>query len=315
MLRGNSKMSEYNRTPHPDISDPLEVRIRDVIKTIVYSTDFGINSLNQVKLIQKDYFTKALKNSDREGNIYADTQSVLERIAEVTNSKLVEGKDLLSNLPKGEPVFVAVNHFGINKLTTLTPDEIGLKTGDFQTSNGKPVKEIYPFTMYYAALEPVAKILNIGMSEAHLILPSKRLARLQEEAGLIVIPENKGEFQLITERTRALVNKHPNSLIIVFPEGETSGKRNQSHPYDLLPFHAGLWGIATELARDGLIIPVITAYQYWNPKTGFEVGVIAIDIPKSSDGREDIRNKAKIAHDKMQEALNRKLESRNITVT
>lgn len=301
-------MNEYIRTPHADISDPLEVRIRNVINGIVQSTNFGANSLSLVRSIQKKYLTEALNNLNQESKIYKYTQDVLDQISRATNSTLVEGKELLANITKGSPVFAAVNHFGINKLTTLTPEEIGLQEGELKTSNGKPVKEIYPFTMYYAALKPIAQILDVNMSEAHLVLPGNKLSKLQEEAGLIVIPQEKGEFRLITERTNDLIKKHPNSLMVIFPEGETSGKRNQSHPYDLLPFHAGLWGIATELAKNELVVPIITAYQYWNPEKGFEIGVVNVDIPNPNDSREEIKTKANVSQEKMQLALNRKLQ-------
>lgn len=300
----NAAQTNETRTPHADIHDPLEIRIRRIIRELVESNPFGVNAMTTARELQKAYFIKSLSNLDHPEEIYKDTQELLKTIASLTNSRIVEGMEILDKLPIEKPVFVVLNHFGINKLTTLPPKEVGLEQNEVETTSGKSVEEIYPFPMYYAAMQPVAEKLGVDLSEAHLKLPGQKLTALQEAAGLIVIPEEKGQFDVIKQRTLNLINAHPNVVMVIFPEGETSGKRTEAGPFDTVPFHKGVWGIATELAKDGLNIPVLTAYQYWNLENGFEIGIVNVDMPKSDTTKGEQEALAENSRRIMQRALN-----------
>lgn len=299
----NAAQTNETRTPHADIHDPLEIRIRRIIRELVESNPFGVNAMTTARELQKAYFIKSLSNLGHPEEIYKDTQELLKTIASLTNSRIVEGMEILDKLPIEKPVFVVLNHFGINKLTTLPPKEVGLEQNEVETTSGKSVEEIYPFPMYYAAMQPVAEKLGVDLSEAHLKLPGQKLTVLQEIAGLIVIPEEKGQFDIIKQRTFDVINVRQNVAMVIFPEGETSGKRIEAGPFDTVPFHSGVWGIATELIKEGLSVPVLTAYQYWNPKSGFEIGIVNIDILKSDTTREEQDSLAENSRKKMQQAL------------
>jgi hypothetical protein len=271
---------------------------------LVESNPFGANAMVAARELQKAYFIKSLSNLSHPEEIYQDTQELLKRIASLTNSKIVGGIEILDQLPTGKPVFIVLNHFGINKLTTLPPKEVGLEQDEVKTTSGKSIEEIYPFPMYYAAIQPVAEKLGLELSEAHLKLPGQKLIALQEAAGLIVIPEERGKFDLIKQRTLDVINAHPKIAMVIFPEGETSGKRTEAGPFDTVPFHKGIWGIATELAKNGLIVPVLTAYQYWNSESGFEIGAVNIDMPKLDTTKDEQKTLAAESRRKMQQALN-----------
>lgn len=299
----NTGKTNETRTPHASIHDPLEIRIRGIIRDLVESNHFGAKTITTVRELQKAYFIKSLSNLRHPEEVYMDTQELLREIASLTDSKIVEGMEILDRLPTGKPVFIVLNHFGINKLTTLSPTEIGLEQNEVETTSGKSIEEIYPFPMYYAAMWPVAEKLGIYLSEAHLKLPGKNLTTLQEAAGLIVIPEEKGQFDIIKRRTFNVVKTRQNVAMVIFPEGETSGKRTKAGPFDTVTFHSGVWGIATELIKEGLTVPVLTAYQYWNPKSGFEVGVVNIDMPKLDTTKDEQKVLAAESRTKMQQAL------------
>lgn len=292
------------RTPHADIRDPLEIRIRGIIRDLVESSPFGASVMTTIRKLQKSYFVWSLNNLDKPEKIYQNTQVLLGAISLASHSKITEGMELLNRLPKGKPVFVVLNHFGINKLTTLQPQEVGLEQNEVRTMDGVSAEEIYPFPMYYAAIHPVAEKMGVDLSEAHLKMPGQKLTALQEAAGLIVIPEEKGQFDLIKERTLHVISTRPNIAMVIFPEGETSGKRTEAGPFDTIEkFHSGVWGIATELAKNGLIVPVLTAYQYWDPKSGFEVGIVNIDTPKPDTTKDEQKELARNSRQKMQKAL------------
>lgn len=292
------------RTPHADIRDPLEIRIRGIIRDLVESDPFGAGAMAIIRKLQKSYFVWSLHNLDKPEKIYHNTQVLLGAISLATHSKITEGMELLDQLPSGKPVFVVLNHFGINKLTTLQPQELGLQPDEVKTINGVIAEEIYPFPMYYAAMHPIAEKLGVDLSEAHLKLPGQKLTALQKAAGLIVIPEETGQFDVIKQRTFDVINARPNTAMVIFPEGKTSGKSNQGGPFDTIEhFHSGVWGIATELAKDGLTVPVLTAYQYWNPESGFKVGVVNIDTPRPNTTKDEQKELARNSRQKMQQAL------------
>lgn len=304
----NAAQTNETRTPHADIHDPLEIRIRRIIRELVESNPFGVNAMTTARELQKAYFIKSLSNLGHPEEIYKDTQELLKTIASLTNSKIVEGMEILDKLPIEKPVFVVLNHFGINKLTTLPPKEVGLEQNEVETASGKSIEEIYPFPMYYAAIQPVADRLAVDLSEAHLKLPGQKLTALQGAAGLIVIPEETGQFDVIKQRTLHVVTAHPNVAMVIFPEGKTSGKSNQGGPFDTIKdFRSGVWAIATELAKDGLIVPVLTAYQYWNQDNGFEIGVVNIDNLQPNTTHDEQKELARLSRQKMQQALDLKM--------
>lgn len=301
----NTGKTNETRTPHASIHDPLEIRIRGIIRNLVESNHFGADTMAAVRELQKAYFVKSLSNLGHTEEIYLNTQELLRKISSLTNSKIVDGMEILDRLPTGKPVFIVLNHFGINKLTTLTPAEIGLKQNEVESTSGKSIEEIYPFPMYYAAIQPITEKLGVDLSEAHLKMPGQKLTALQEAAGLIVIPEETGQFELVKQRTLNVINAHPNTAMAIFPEGETSGKRTEAGPFDTIEkFRSGVWGISTELAKKGLLVPVLTAYQYWNPKNGFEVGVVDLDFPKLDTSKDEQKMLASKSRLKMQQALN-----------
>ncbi len=253
-------MEHKGRNPHPKKDDPLEQRIRRLIADEVYSTTLGSQMFAQVHSLQLDYFKNCLENLDDPNYIHDSTQDLLKRLVEVTNSKIVDGEDNLSFLKRRHPTFALVNHFSAYKLVTIQDKELELDVPESP--------EIYPFPIFFSSLVPVAQKLEDELYDAHLEIPGSIL-QIQEAAGLLVIPKNNDVFTDIRKRTRQLISQHPNSLIVIFPEGGTSGKRNMGGPYDLDRFHRGSLAIAQEL--DIQVIPIC---QYFNPNSGFELGIL-----------------------------------------
>lgn len=253
-------METQGRNPHPKKDDPLEQRIRGLIRQEVYSTPRGQQMFSQVDVLQRKYFRECLLRLNDTKYIHDTTQDLLRQLSEVTNSRIVEGEDHLAGLKRGSPAFAIVNHFSAYKLITMEDKELGL---DFPDD-----REIYPFPIFFSPVYPVAQRLGDNLYDAHLELPGS-LARIQEAAGLLVVPKDNGAFGSIRDRTEELIQRRPNSLTVIFPEGGTSGKRNMGGPYDLDRFHGGSFAIAEELG-----IPVIPVCQYFNPDSGFEIGIL-----------------------------------------
>jgi hypothetical protein len=252
-------MKNEGRTPHPRKDDLNEQRIREQIENEVYSTELGKKMFGQVYDLQVAYFKSSLGHLEDKNLIHDDTQKTLEAISIATNSQIVEGREVLENLPKHSPVMVVANHYGGFKLTMIEQEKIGLNVGT------EKIDDLPPFPLYYAAFKPAANILEDNLYDAHLELPEP-LLKIQEAAGLLVVPENNKAFPEIKRRTEEITKIHPNSMLVVFPEAGTSGKRNGGGPYNLDKFHSGSFAIAEELG-----LPLIPMAQYFNPQKGFEI--------------------------------------------
>lgn len=296
-----------DRKPHPSASDPLEVRIRGLIREQAYSTAEGMKMWGESRQIQQHFFQDVLSHLDDPSYIHDKTQETLRKLAGTTNAEIVNGEENARQIKT--PALVVLNHYSGYKLNSLKPE-------DLDTDFGK-MEELYPFPSFFASLVPVAQAVGegTGLYDAHLEYSTKEantsLRQVQEAAGLLVIPESNGGLSSTLASTRELLEEHPNSLLVVFPEGESSGKRNNGTPYDMMPFHSGAFVIAAELG-----IPILPAVQYFNPERGFEVSVLPPlkDIQtfaKDPNGRPTEESKvyyenlAELTHQKMQSELNK----------
>lgn len=289
------EMKDQIRNPHPRHDDPLEVRIRGLIRDQVYSTPLGREMFRKVDEAQLAYFRDSLAHLGDPDLIHDRTQALLKKIAEMTNAQIVYGKENLAKVPKGSPVFAEVNHFSGYKLTAIEQSDLGL--------NLPEIDEIFPYTLFYSSLVPVAEILGRKLYMAQLEMPEPLLT-VQKTAGLLLVPLEKGSFEVVLQRSKEHVDKYPNSVTVLFPEGGTSGKRNGGGPYDLEPFHSGSFAIAGKLG-----ITVLPITQFFNPNRGFEVAVFEPFKPDPKGGREYFDELANNTRKQMQAWLDTKKSS------
>lgn len=294
-----STIDNNGRKPHPSRNEPLEVRIRGLIEDQAYSTDLGRRMFGDARHILVDYFRESLANAGNPELIHDKTQEALKQLAGTTNARIVSGEDKLESLPKGAPIFALVNHYSGYKLMDIEQSDFGV---DFEGMD-----YVVPFPFFYSSLIPAAEKLGDNLYDAHLAMPDV-FGRIQEESGLLVIPTENNAYVDIKRKTKEIIDKTPNALIAIFPEGESSGKRNNGGPYDLVKFHGGSIAIAYELG-----IPVIPICQYFNPESGFEVGILDSirfdNVPESSDKdarKEYFAGKAEEARSKMQSWLDQR---------
>lgn len=239
--------------------DPLDQRIRQLIEDHVLSTPLGKQMMKDSHALQADYYKDSLSHSNDPSYIHRKNQELLAAIAKATNSRIIEGERFLDEVPSGKPIFAMVNHFSVYKLTSIEQEALGIKTDELD--------DIPPPQMHFAAVYPVAQKLGLNLYDAHLELPEPLLT-IQRAEGFIGVPRAKGQFEEIFKRTKEHIAQHPNSMTVIFPEGGTSGKANNGGPFDMLPFHKGTFIMAGQLG-----IPILPTAQYFNPETGFEIGV------------------------------------------
>ncbi len=251
--------------------DPKEIAIREKVRAAVLREDWARDAFATIRQQQIDYLKEAIANIQNETYVHDLTQAVLSNISKEVKSKVVEGEELLAEVPTGHPAIIVTNHFGAYKLLGISPKkDVGVDIPGYDA--------MYPYLMYFAALKPVAGKIGDNLYYASNDFPGV-FGDVHRKAGFIHVPpvaENK-TLDLI-EQNRMAISKRPNSAIVSFPEGTTSGKPSSRGPYDLEPFRTGAYVIAAELGM--YIVPVA---QYFNPEEGYELKVIQPFIPEKGE--------------------------------
>ncbi|HEY9584952.1 MAG TPA: hypothetical protein VJI33_05365 [Candidatus Paceibacterota bacterium] len=258
----------------PRQDDDREIAITRKIEGLVLQEQWAQNAFSKIRELQIDYMREALKHAEDSAWIYERTQKVLEKIAELSRSKIVEGEELLEEVPKGQPVLMMTNHLGTYKLLGIDPGkELGVNIPGYDF--------MYPSPMYFGGLSPVAKAIGNDLSYVSDDFPGV-FGKIHRASGFIHVPpkllQQGGRTGALLEQTNRSFEARPNTAIVNYPEGGTSGKYSGLGPYDLDPFKTGGYVIAAHL--NTRIIPVA---QYFDPKEGLQLKVFPSYIPKSTD--------------------------------
>jgi len=300
VIEGNMSehMENFFNPAHPSQRDPKEVRIVSLMQKEFLSTSWANGVFSSAREKTIDYFKNSLANLNNPSVIHDETQGVLRDLSNIFKSKIVSGKENLQKFSKGQSGFIVSNHLGAYKLTGIRPQELKLELSGAEI--------IHPFVMFYQSLIPVAEQLGDNLYEA--AYPSEEpIGAIQKAAGSILIPNGKGIFEKVLIASKEALVKYPSGLFAIFPEGGTSGKRNEGGPYDLEGFHTGSFFIAAEMN-----VPIIPVTQYFNPNSGFELGVFESFIPERNKSKEYYEDMAGSTREKMQAWLNQRKQSTEI---
>ena len=276
-------------------ADPKETAIREKIRQAVLREEWARGAFSHIGKLQIAYLKEMVANVGNPELIHDKTQVVLKEISTQLKSQIVEGADTLADIPKGSPVLIMTNHFGVYKLTAVRPKEdLGVDIPDYDA--------MYPYPMYFAAIHPVASAIGNNLylvSEDYPLI----FGRIHTEAGFVHAPpasiETKGgKTILLQEQTQNAIHKRRNAAFVNFPEGGTSGKYTGMGPYDLSPFKTGGYVVAANLG-----IHVVPVAQYFDKDEGFQLKLLNPFIPAVSDkgGYERIAEENRI---EMQDWLN-----------
>ena len=276
------------RLPHS--ADKDEVRITDLIQSELLRTEWSRELFKKMRQLQIDFFRSAIQHLEDPELLHLLNQQLLERLAQESNSTIVSGKENLTGVKT--PLMIATNHLGDYKLCTIKPAELNL---DLLTD------QIHPFSMYYAPYSPIAEQLKTEVSAAHIAL-LEPLHSIEKACRLVTIIVNKsgGGLKDLEKQTKSLFDKHPNTVLVIFPEGGTSGKRNQGGPYDLEEFHAGAFVIASNLG-----VSVLPVAKYFNPNRGYEIGILPPISPEKDRDRDYYQKIASTTQKDLQTWLDR----------
>lgn len=258
----------------PRDNDPLEMAIREKIRTQVSESSWAEEVIARIRQEQIGYMKEMITHVKDPVFIYEHTQAFLKKISESLRSKIVEGKEFLDSLPKGNSALVMTNHLGIYKLAGIDPKkDLGVNIPGYDF--------LYPSPLYFGGLNPVAEATGNNLSYVSNDFP-EILGEIHRKSGFIHIPpitdEKKNRTAVLLDQTREALRIRPNTSVVNYPEGGTSGKYTGLGPYDLDPFKTGGYVIASELK-----IPVIATAQYFDPKNGLFLKVFPPYIPEMTD--------------------------------
>lgn len=285
-----------SRLRQPDPNEQQEKTIVGKLQTILLSTPWSKDLFeNQLRPFLVAYFKDSLSHLEDREYIHRKTQEALKQFAQLSHSEIIEGQEHL-DLLKGQSVFLLTNHLGTYKLLGVDPS----------TELGHPeinLPVLHPFPAFFGSLFPVAEALGDKLYESAHDYPGP-IRTIQLAAGSLILPPGRDNTLLEIEReTEELFAGQSGSALTIFPEGGTSGKRNNGGPYSLDKFRTGSLVIAADLG-----IPVVPVAQYFNPEEGFKLKVFSPlhlqSRPDSPESRDYFHSQAAQTQTEMQTWLN-----------
>lgn len=283
------------KKPHAD--DPKDIRIREIIENEFLQEPWARKAIDRIRQQQIDYLRGVVLGVNDPEHVDDATQEIIKKISAEMHSTIEEGGENLDRIPKGSPVLIMTNHLGTYKLTGINPQR--------DLGEGVDIYDgydfMYPYPMYFAALSPVAEKLGDKLSYSSDDFPGV-YGKVHTEAGFIHVPPASlvsGRTEALIQQTGELIHKQPNTAVVNFPEGGTSGKYNEAGPYDLLDFRTGGYVIAAQLGMT--VLPVA---QYFDPHQGMRLRVFEpLSLPPNTD-REHYQQLAHQHQAEMQQWLN-----------
>lgn len=284
----------------PGLGDSRERRIIEVMKEEILVTDASKETFSQLEDDVKSNWQKAY---DRLGDpvvVRRIFQEGTQSSAKIAKVNIEEGEELVKSLNPKNPLMIVSNHLGTFKLISMLPEELKQRG-----VAGQQLPSIYyPFVTYYMPFQPIAERIGNGIYEASFEQPGK-LGQLFREAGNIDVPPQpfaQDRVDTLTNDTKDLISNAPNSALVVFPEGGTTGKRSNGRIYNLEKFHKGAFVIAAKLG-----MPILPVAQYFDiQRGGFDLRIFEPFSLDQSVTVDEIDEAASNTQGKMQEWLDTK---------
>ncbi len=270
----------------PKENDPQEIRIKKALGEQLLNTSWAKETFEEIRLQQLDFFRQALTDLSNPQKIRTNYLELLKKLAATGKTKVVTGVEELANIEEERGLIIVTNHLGTAKLTAFTPQQLGINI---------PIDKIEPFPIRHAPLAILSSQLQRPIFETAVELPSP-LDQIQAATEVIVIAAGGiGRLRQLENNTSKTLERKKNALIIMYPEGGTTGKRNRGGPYDLDMFQSGAFVVAAHLN-----VPILPIAQYFNPNSGFELGILPLIKVENRNDHEYFNRLAKTSQTNMQ---------------
>lgn len=239
--------------------DPQELRIRNELEKLI-TTSWSKEVMKKTKEEQENFFKFSFSHLQKPQEILRRHRKLLAKLNKISGTRIVAGEEYLDKLKNERGIIIVTNHFGIAKLTRIDNSE-----GRFPI----PIEVFEPFPLRYASLFLVSERLDGNLYETAIELPGA-LNKIQEACGTLTIPPvGEKRTETLIEKVEKLVEKDSRAVMVMYPEGGTTGKRNNGGPYDLGKFHSGAFVVSAKTRT-----PILPVCQAFNPEKGFEVKIL-----------------------------------------
>lgn len=258
------EMKDNRLIGQPNKDDPKEKAIREKLD-LLNNTEWSKSFFEIVKNKQVEFFRNSINKIPSTlsvRNIYLD---LVEEISSKGKTEIKSGISNLLEIHSG-PLIVITNHLGTAKITRVN-------TSDLNTSNSQ-LEEIEPFPIRVAPIYLISEKLSMSIHECAIELPDPFLD-VQTKSGVLTIPaRGEGRTELLQTKVQSMIESDDKSIIVMYPEGGTSGKRNSGGPYDLDVFHTGSFVIAKNLG-----LPILPVFQSFDSSDGFRLDILKQIMP------------------------------------
>jgi len=254
------KTADDTRIARQKTDTPEDRRITKLIFDLL-KTPWSEEMAKSIQERMVDFFDFAFANIETPEKVRLFFERTLEESAQISKAHIASGEEYLTGIKDKKGVIVVVNHFGFYK-ATMVPN----KNGKYPVA----LDTISPFPVRLIATKCLSDKLNVNLFETALELPTG-LLEIQEVCNGITIPnEGTGRTQILIKKVEKTLDKNPRAIVVMYPEGGTSGKSNMGSPYDLLDdFQSGTFFVATALD-----LPILPACIYLNTDKGLEVHIL-----------------------------------------
>jgi hypothetical protein len=239
--------------------DPQELRIRNELEKLI-STSWSKEVIRKARKEQENFFKFSFSHLQKPQEIPRRHRELLAKLNKISGARIVAGEEYLDKLKNEKGIIIVTNHFGIAKLTRIDNSEDRFPI---------PIEVFEPFPLRYASLFLVSERLGGNLYETAIELPGT-LNEIQEACGALTIPPvGEKRTETLIKKVEKLVEKDPGAVMVMYPEGGTTGKRNNGGPYDLGEFHSGAFVVSAKTRT-----PILPVCQAFNPEKGFEVKIL-----------------------------------------
>lgn len=219
----------------------------------------GFRKLEIIKNIQIQFLVESINNCLL---TYESFRSCINDIFKCTSLKILSKE----NIRIDSGLIVITNHIGINKLTKIYPQDLEDVCNNFRTFLPH-LENDDPFILLLApVVETIFKSIKHS-DQIEIIFVFMKLAPIYDEILLslnaVTIERNApNQYSLLREKVSEKIkeanehNKKP--VVIIFPEGGTSGKSNSGDPYTLLKFKDGYKHLSKDFQLKILPIAIST---------------------------------------------------------
>jgi hypothetical protein len=235
-----------------------EVIYRKLSKLIDKSADNRINELRRILSIRSSVaFSESMEHVDE-----VTLGSIADEITKVLEMDFLGfgGEKDVSNI-------VISNHIGANKLVKIFPGDMSLDVSAKQDSR---ITQLVNNDSFLLLFSPVIKAISLlGKNKILAFIPvlmsyPEPHRTYAEKLGFVCIDsKSSGNFSGLLEKVKCRISDAKQSdkipVVIIFPEGGTSGKRSGRDPYQLEDFKSGFYRLALELKVG--VQPVLVGFK------------------------------------------------------